>query len=86
VGDTPLALTGGLRSRGAMEQALEDGADLVGLCRPLISEPGLPNRLLHGPDRRRSRCTSCNKCLLSIAAEPLCCLEFDPFEKVIRDL
>ncbi|BEQ14579.1 NADH:flavin oxidoreductase [Desulfoferula mesophila] len=86
VGDTPLALTGGLRSRGAMEQVLEDGANLVGLCRPLISEPGLPNRLLHGPDRRRSRCTSCNKCLLSIAAEPLCCLEFDPFEKVIRDL
>ncbi|MCB2192001.1 MAG: NADH:flavin oxidoreductase [Deltaproteobacteria bacterium] len=86
VGDTPLAITGGMRSRQAMEAVLAAGADMVGLSRPLISEPDLPNRLLHGPDRRRSRCTSCNKCLLSIAAEPLCCLEFDPFEKVIKDL
>lgn len=86
VGDTPLALTGGLRSRQAMEAVLAAGADLVGLSRPLISEPGLPQRLLHGPDRRRARCTSCNQCLLSIATEPLACPEFDPFDKLIRDL
>lgn len=86
VGEVPLALTGGLRSRQAMEDVLQAGADMVGLCRPLISEPDFPNRLLHGPDRRRSRCTSCNKCLLSIAREPLCCLEFDAFEKVLKDL
>ncbi|MBU1275685.1 MAG: NADH:flavin oxidoreductase [Proteobacteria bacterium] len=86
VDDTPLALTGGLRSREAMEAVLEAGADMVGLCRPLISEPYFPNRLLHGPDRRPSRCTSCNRCLLAIAKEPLNCLEFDPFEKVLKDL
>ena len=86
VGSTPLALTGGLRSRQAMEAVLAAGADLVGLCRPLISEPDLPRRLLHGPDRRPSRCTSCNQCLLAIANEPLCCLEYDPLERLLKDL
>ncbi|MBU4275536.1 MAG: NADH:flavin oxidoreductase [Proteobacteria bacterium] len=86
VGDTPLALTGGMRSREVMEQVLAAGADMVGLSRPLISEPDLPARLLHGPDRRRSRCTSCNQCLLTIANEPLCCLEFDSFARSIKDL
>jgi 2,4-dienoyl-CoA reductase-like NADH-dependent reductase (Old Yellow Enzyme family) len=69
VGGTPLALTGGLRSREAMEEVLAAGADMVGLSRPLISEPDFPNRLLRGPDRRRSRCTSCNQCLLTIAKD-----------------
>ncbi|MCF8041631.1 MAG: NADH:flavin oxidoreductase [Desulfarculaceae bacterium] len=86
VGDTPLALTGGMRSREVMEGVLAAGADMVGLSRPLICEPDFPNRLLNGPDRRRSRCTSCNRCLLSVASEPLTCMEFDPFEKVIRDI
>jgi 2,4-dienoyl-CoA reductase-like NADH-dependent reductase (Old Yellow Enzyme family) len=76
VGHLPLALTGGLRSLPAMEGVLAQGADVVGLCRPLISEPDLPKRLLHGPEGRRARCISCNKCLLAIARQPLSCLEF----------
>jgi 2,4-dienoyl-CoA reductase-like NADH-dependent reductase (Old Yellow Enzyme family) len=46
---TPLLLTGGFRTRAAMEGALESGAvDVVGLARPLCLEPDLPARLLAG--------------------------------------
>jgi 2,4-dienoyl-CoA reductase-like NADH-dependent reductase (Old Yellow Enzyme family) len=45
----PVMLTGGMRSRGAMERAIESGAiDVVGLARPLCLEPDLPRRLLSG--------------------------------------
>jgi 2,4-dienoyl-CoA reductase-like NADH-dependent reductase (Old Yellow Enzyme family) len=43
----PLMITGGLRSRAAMDRALGDGAvDVVGVARPLALEPELPRRLL----------------------------------------
>jgi 2,4-dienoyl-CoA reductase-like NADH-dependent reductase (Old Yellow Enzyme family) len=46
---TPLLLTGGFRTRAAMEQAVSGGAvDMVGLARPLAVEPDLPARLLQG--------------------------------------
>ena len=76
VGRLPLALTGGLRSGRAMEAALAQGADLVGLCRPLISEPDLPQRLLADPEHAHARCSDCNQCLLAIASEPLSCPRF----------
>lgn len=45
----PLMLTGGLRSRTAMDGALQTGAvDLIGLGRPACLEPDLPARLLDG--------------------------------------
>lgn len=45
----PLIVTGGFRSRAAMEAAVATGAcDLVGLARPLAVEPDLPRRLLSG--------------------------------------
>lgn len=45
----PLMLTGGLRSRAAMEDAIESGAiDVIGLGRPLAVEPDLPRRLISG--------------------------------------
>jgi 2,4-dienoyl-CoA reductase-like NADH-dependent reductase (Old Yellow Enzyme family) len=76
VGRLPLALTGGLRSRPAMEKALASGADLVGLCRPLISEPNLPRRLLTEKGGPPARCIDCNQCLLAIAQRPLACVNF----------
>jgi 2,4-dienoyl-CoA reductase-like NADH-dependent reductase (Old Yellow Enzyme family) len=46
---TPLLLTGGFRTRGAMDEALASGAvDVVGLARPLCLEPDLAARLLSG--------------------------------------
>ena len=43
----PLMLTGGLRSAKAMNAVLASGAvDLIGMARPLIVQPDLPNALL----------------------------------------
>jgi 2,4-dienoyl-CoA reductase-like NADH-dependent reductase (Old Yellow Enzyme family) len=43
---TPLMLTGGFRTRSAMEQAIRSGAtDLIGLGRPLCVMPDAPKRL-----------------------------------------
>lgn len=48
-GSTPLAVTGGFRSRPAMDQALGSGAcDLVGIGRPLCLSPEAPRELLAG--------------------------------------
>jgi 2,4-dienoyl-CoA reductase-like NADH-dependent reductase (Old Yellow Enzyme family) len=45
----PLMVTGGFRSRAAMEAALRSGAlDIIGLGRPMCVETDLPNRLLSG--------------------------------------
>lgn len=47
--DVPLLLTGGLRTRGAMDAALdEDALDLVGIARPMTLVPDYPRRLLEG--------------------------------------
>jgi len=42
----PLMVTGGFRSRAAMEAALECACDVIGLGRPLCWQPDLPRRLL----------------------------------------
>ncbi len=81
-----LALTGGIRSLQAMEQLLKNGTDLIGICRPLICEPDFTDRILKTSDRRVSKCTSCNKCLLHIARQPVKCIEFDPFRKIAAAL
>ncbi len=45
----PLMLTGGLRSRAAMDEALASGAiDLIGLGRPACLDPDLPRKLVDG--------------------------------------
>jgi len=45
----PLMVTGGFRSRGAMNDAIREGAtDVVGLARPLAVEPDLPGQLVRG--------------------------------------
>ncbi|MEM1132329.1 MAG: NADH:flavin oxidoreductase/NADH oxidase family protein [Pseudomonadota bacterium] len=45
----PLMVTGGFRTRAAMEQALDSGAaDLIGLGRPMCVIPNAPKQLLEG--------------------------------------
>jgi 2,4-dienoyl-CoA reductase-like NADH-dependent reductase (Old Yellow Enzyme family) len=47
----PLMVTGGFRSRAAMEHALSNGAaDLIGIGRPLCGDPDACNKLLAGAD------------------------------------
>jgi hypothetical protein len=42
-------VTGGFRTRTAMQQALADGElDVIGLGRPLVTVPGTPSMLLDG--------------------------------------
>jgi 2,4-dienoyl-CoA reductase-like NADH-dependent reductase (Old Yellow Enzyme family) len=86
IGKSALAITGGIRSLNVMEELLDEGLDLVGLCRPLICEPNLPKRFLKTADKRTAKCTSCNKCLLRIAQQPLKCVEFDEFDRIVKSL
>lgn len=45
----PIAVTGGLRQRAHMEQAvLRGGVDMVGLARPMCADPDLARKLLDG--------------------------------------
>ncbi|MEM8996019.1 MAG: NADH:flavin oxidoreductase/NADH oxidase family protein [Acidobacteriota bacterium] len=49
VGDLPLMVTGGFRTRSVMEEAVAAGElEVVGLGRPLCVTPDLPRRLLDG--------------------------------------
>jgi 2,4-dienoyl-CoA reductase-like NADH-dependent reductase (Old Yellow Enzyme family) len=58
----PVSLVGGLRSRAVMEDVLASGdADLISLCRPLIREPDLPNRLRTG-EAAVAACLSGGRC------------------------
>jgi 2,4-dienoyl-CoA reductase-like NADH-dependent reductase (Old Yellow Enzyme family) len=71
--DLPILLVGGLRSRRVMERILADGdADFISLCRPLISEPDLPNQFEQGL-KEKSRCLSANNCWAREAGEGISC-------------
>ncbi|NWG71106.1 MAG: NADH:flavin oxidoreductase/NADH oxidase family protein [Parvularculaceae bacterium] len=49
IASMPLMVTGGFRSRAAMNGAIESGgADIIGLARPLCVDPDLPGRLIAG--------------------------------------
>lgn len=58
----PVIVTGGMRSVAVMEDVLQKGeADLIGMSRPLIREPHLPELMRDG--REAADCISCNKCV-----------------------
>jgi 2,4-dienoyl-CoA reductase (NADPH2) len=57
----PLVVSQSFRDRADMEAALDAGADLVGMARPLIADPDLPRKLLAGRDRTVRPCVSCNE-------------------------
>jgi len=63
--DCPVMVVGGFRSYEVAEKAIrDDGMDYISLARPLIREPGLPNRWVKG-DHSRARCISCTKCFMA---------------------
>jgi 2,4-dienoyl-CoA reductase-like NADH-dependent reductase (Old Yellow Enzyme family) len=69
----PIILVGGFRSRSVMEDVLASGdADFISLCRPLICEPDLPERLRLGV-QERSRCISANRCWAKEPGEGISC-------------
>ena len=49
----PLMVTGGFRSRAALDEALQQGeTDVIGIARPLCVTPDLPRRLITGEVER----------------------------------
>ncbi|MFC1896298.1 hypothetical protein ACFL0Q_06515 [Thermodesulfobacteriota bacterium] len=64
---TPIILTGGNRSVNHMEELLQTNeVDFIGMARPLIREPDLPNRWLRGAGDVSAACISCNGCFGAI--------------------
>ena len=62
VAELPVILVGGMRSLATMEDVLTSGdAQLISMCRPLICEPDLPNRLANGV-QPAAGCVSKNRC------------------------
>lgn len=58
----PVMVVGRFRSYEVAEKAIrDDGMDYISMARPLIREPGLPNRWLKG-ERDPAKCISCNTC------------------------
>jgi 2,4-dienoyl-CoA reductase-like NADH-dependent reductase (Old Yellow Enzyme family) len=71
--ELPILLVGGFRSKSVMERVLAEGvADYVSLCRPLISEPDLPNQFKLGL-KDKSRCLSANNCWAKGPGEGIAC-------------
>jgi 2,4-dienoyl-CoA reductase-like NADH-dependent reductase (Old Yellow Enzyme family) len=69
----PVMLVGGLRSRRVMEDVLASGdADFVSLCRPLIREPDLPNRLRTG-ETSVAACISGGRCWAEELGQGIAC-------------
>ena len=73
--DVPLIVVGGHRNVESLEEIIGRGnIDFFSLSRPLISEPGLPDRWIEGRGSDKADCVSCNSCLLEVKSKPLKCI------------
>lgn len=63
IGDIPIILVGGIRSKEIAEKVLNDGMDFIAMSRPLIREPDLLMKWKNSA--KKSDCISCNRCLFS---------------------
>ena len=67
----PIILVGGNRDIERLEEIVQAGQiDFIALCRPLISEPDLPNRWREGRGSSGTDCISCNSCLHDMFEHP----------------
>lgn len=70
----PVALVGGIRSKETMERVLsETPIEYLSMARPFICEPDFPNQLQRG-ESEKSRCISCERCMLYIDKVRQCIL------------
>jgi 2,4-dienoyl-CoA reductase-like NADH-dependent reductase (Old Yellow Enzyme family) len=66
MGNIPLILVGGLRSKVMMEEIIENkNADFISMSRPFIREPFLVKNFKEGKQDKAS-CISCNRCLAAV--------------------
>lgn len=69
--DIPVILVGGNRHIDRLEEIVQRGkVDFISLCRPLISEPELPNRWREGRGSSGTDCVSCNSCIYDLWHHP----------------
>ena len=69
----PVIVVGGIRNLEDIHTILqEDSADAVSLCRPLIIDPGLVQKMKTGK-QTQSSCIDCCYCLLGMEQQPLRC-------------
>jgi len=74
MGKCSLILMGGIKRVESAEKFLQEKiTDFIGMCRPLIYEPDLPNRWRNG-DHAPARCISCNGCFTTLFNNPLYCV------------
>jgi 2,4-dienoyl-CoA reductase-like NADH-dependent reductase (Old Yellow Enzyme family) len=60
-----LGYLGGVLSRGAAQQTLNEGFDAVVVARALVHNPALINRFRADP-AHRSACDACNRCVAAM--------------------
>ncbi len=73
----PVALLGGLVSRGSLENARAEGFDFVVLGRALIADPDFVQRMERG-ELERTRCNACNRCVAEMDIGGVRCVLDDP--------
>ncbi|MBN2288856.1 MAG: NADH:flavin oxidoreductase [Candidatus Glassbacteria bacterium] len=77
----PVIVTGGVRSPRAVYELLHNGyAELVGIGRPLIRNPDLPERWRQG-NFKPYECISCNSCMGAAMEYSVRCLRMDQPEE-----
>jgi len=82
----PVMVVGGFRSYNVAEKTVkDDGMDYISMSRPLIREPGLPDRWMKG-ERDSAKCISCNSCFTPGLEEGgiYCVIEKKLREKKVR--
>lgn len=69
--DIPVILVGGNRDIERLEKIIQQNkVDFISMCRPLISEPELPNRWREGRGSSGTDCVSCNSCIYDLWHHP----------------
>jgi NADPH-dependent 2,4-dienoyl-CoA reductase/sulfur reductase-like enzyme len=72
--EVPVICVGRVRDPYSAEKILRTGkADLIGLARPLIADPALPNKWRLGEFEEVNPCISCNNCIETSAPGPTTC-------------
>jgi 2,4-dienoyl-CoA reductase (NADPH2) len=62
--DVPVIAAGRIHDPLRAENILADGrADFIAMGRPMLADPELPNKLIHGRAQRVRRCISCENCI-----------------------
>lgn len=59
----PIMLVGGIDSRKCIQEVLDNGINLIGLCRPLIADPGAFMKIIRDPNWKTT-CVYCNLCVV----------------------